>query len=75
MENIGRTLMIGGVILLVVGAGVFIAAKLGLPLGRLPGDIRIEGKNGVFYFPLATCILLSLLLSGILALIAHFWKK
>ena len=75
MENIGRTLMVGGVILLVVGAGVFIAAKLGLPLGRLPGDIRIEGKNGVFYFPLATCILLSLLLSGILALIAHFWKK
>ena len=75
MENIGRTLMVGGVILLVVGAGVFIAAKLGLPLGRLPGDIRIEGKNGVFYFPLTTCILLSLLLSGILALIARFWKK
>jgi len=75
MENIGRTLMVGGVILLVVGAGVFIAAKLGLPLGRLPGDIRIEGKNGVIYFPLTTCILLSLLLSGILALITHFWKK
>jgi len=32
-------------------------------LGRLPGDIRIEGKNGSFYFPLATCLLLSLLLS------------
>ena len=75
MENIGRTLMVGGVILLVVGAGVFIAAKLGLPLGRLPGDIRIEGKNGVIYFPLTTCFLLSLLLSGILALITHFWKK
>ena len=75
MEYVGRYLMIGGLILLVVGAGVFLAGKLGLPLGRLPGDIRIEWKNGVFYFPLATCILLSLVVSGILALIARFWKK
>jgi hypothetical protein len=75
MENLGRTLMVGGVILLVAGAGVFILSKLGLPLGHLPGDFRIEGKNSVFFFPLTTCILLSLLLSGILALITHFWKK
>jgi hypothetical protein len=75
MENVGRYLMIGGLILLLMGAGVFLAGKLGVPLGRLPGDIRIEWENGVFYFPLTTCIILSLVLSGILALIARFWKK
>jgi hypothetical protein len=54
---------------------LFLFGKFNLPLGRLPGDIRIEGKNGVFYFPLATCILVSLLLSGMLAFITRFWKK
>ena len=75
VENLGRFLIIGGAVLLLAGAGVFLLAKLGLPLGHLPGDIRIEWKNGVFYFPLTTCILFSLLLSGILALVARFWKK
>jgi hypothetical protein len=42
-------------------------------LGKLPGDIVIERENFRFYFPLVTCILLSLLLSGILWLVRHFW--
>jgi hypothetical protein len=75
MENFGRYLMIGGLILLFMGVGISLAGKLGVPLGRLPGDIRIEWENGVFYFPLTTCIILSLVLSGILALISRFWKK
>lgn len=75
MENIGRILMLAGLVLLVVGGVVFLLGRLGLPLGRLPGDIRIEWKNGVFYFPLATSIILSLLLTGILALVARFWRR
>jgi len=75
MENIGRYLIIGGVILILVGGGVYLAAKLGLPLGRLPGDIRIEGKNGVFYFPLMTSIVISIILTVILNLIGRFWNK
>ena len=75
MENIGRYLIIGGVILISVGGGVYLAAKLGLPLGRLPGDIRIEGENGSFYFPLASSVLVSVLLTVILNLIMRFWKK
>lgn len=43
-------------------------------LGRLPGDIVIERKNFRFYFPVVTCILLSLLLSGIIWLVRHFGK-
>ena len=75
MENIGRYLMIGGLILLMVGAGVILAGKFGLLLGHLPGDIRIEGKNGVFYFPLTTCILISALLTLLVNLALRIFKK
>jgi hypothetical protein len=75
MENISRYLMIGGVILFLVGGGVYLAAKFGLPLGRLPGDIRIEGENGSFYFPVTTSILVSVLLTIVLNVIARLLKK
>ena len=75
MENIGRLLMIGGVILFVVGGLVLLAAKFGLPFGHLPGDIRIEGKNTTFYFPLASSILISIILTVILNVILRFLKK
>lgn len=75
MENIARYVILAGVVLIVVGAILFGLAKLNIPLGRLPGDIRIEGPNGSFYFPLMTCILLSIGLSVILNLIGRFWKK
>ncbi len=75
MENIARYLMIGGVILFLVGGGVYLAAKFGLPLGRLPGDIRIEGENGSFYFPLATSILVSVLLTIVLNIIIRLLRK
>ncbi len=75
MENIGRTLMLGGIILILIGGLVFLAARVGFPLGRLPGDIRIERGNGTFYFPLASSILISVLLTILLNLILRFWKK
>jgi hypothetical protein len=75
MENIGRYLIIGGVILILIGGFVFLAAKIGFPLGRLPGDIRIERGNGTFYFPLTSSILVSILLTILLNLIARFWGK
>ena len=43
MENIARYLVIGGVVLILIGGGVYLASKFGIPLGRLHGDIRIEG--------------------------------
>ena len=75
MEGIGRYLMIGGIVLLLIGGGIFLAAKFGIPLGRLPGDIRIEGKRGSFYFPLATSILLSLVLTVVLNIILRLFRK
>ena len=57
MENIARTLMLGGIALFLIGGGIYLAAKFGIPLGRLPGDNRIEGENGSFYFPITSSIL------------------
>jgi len=75
METIARYIMIGGIVLFLVGGGVYLAAKFGIPLGRLPGDIRIEGENGSFYFPLTTSILVSVVLTIVLNLIARLLKK
>jgi DUF2905 family protein len=75
MENIARLLVIGGVILILLGGGIYLAGKFGIPFGRLPGDIRIEGKNGSFYFPVVTSLLLSIILTIVLNLIARFFRK
>jgi Protein of unknown function (DUF2905) len=75
MENLARYIMIGGIILFLIGGGVYLAAKLGLPLGRLPGDIRIEGENGSFYFPITTSILVSMILTIVLNVIARLMRK
>lgn len=75
MENIARYLMIGGIILFLIGGGVYLAAKFGIPLGRLPGDIRIEDQNGSFYFPITSSILVSVVLSVLLNIIFRFIKK
>ena len=75
MESIARYLMIGGVILFLVGGGIFLASKFGIPLGRLPGDIRIEGESGSFYFPLTSSIFVSVILTILLNIIFRFLRK
>ena len=75
METIGRYLMLGGIILFLVGGGLYLSAKLGLPLGRLPGDIRIEGENGVFYFPITSSILVSVVLTIVVNVILKLLRK
>ena len=75
MENFARLLVIGGVVLILIGGGVYLAAKLGIPFGRLPGDIRIERGNGSFYFPVVPSGLLSIVLTLILNVIIRFLNK
>ncbi len=75
METIGRYLMIGGVVLFLVGGLVFLAAKFGIPLGRLPGDIRFERDGFSFTFPLASSILVSIVLTVVLILVSRLFKK
>ncbi len=66
MGDLGRMLIFVGSLLLVFGIILVFAGKLNLPIGRLPGDITYRGKNTTFYFPLATSILLSVILSLVL---------
>jgi len=75
MENIGRFLMIGGIILFIVGGLIFLASKFGIPFGRLPGDIRIERDGFSFYFPLASSIVISVVLTVIVNIVLRILKK
>jgi hypothetical protein len=64
-----KWLILAGVVLIGLGVLVLLLNKLGIPLGRLPGDIRWEGENGAFYFPLTTSIIISIILSLIVMLV------
>jgi Protein of unknown function (DUF2905) len=69
MAEWGKLLLLLGGIIVVIGLGLLLAGRLHLPLGHLPGDFVYRGKNTVFYFPLTTCILLSIVISLILWLL------
>ncbi len=64
--GIGRALIGLGVLLVVLGVILTIGEKLPFRMGRLPGDIYIHGKHSSFYFPIVTCILISVVLSLVL---------
>lgn len=72
LPTLARIFLILGVIFLVIGGVIFLASRLNLPLGRLPGDLQIQGKGFTCIFPLATSILLSILLTVILTLLSRF---
>ncbi|HUB34363.1 MAG TPA: DUF2905 domain-containing protein [Bryobacteraceae bacterium] len=63
MAPLGRMLILMGLVLVAFGLLLTFAGRLPFRFGRLPGDIVWHGRNSTFYFPLATCILLSLLFS------------
>ncbi len=71
MQDLGKMLLGLGLLLAVIGAAILLAARVGLPLGRLPGDISYKGKNVTFYFPLGTSILISIVLSAILYFVSR----
>lgn len=72
MNDLGRLLVGLGLFLLLLGGLILLLGKTGIPLGRLPGDIAYRGKHTSFYFPLATCILLSVVLSLVFYLLSRF---
>ncbi len=65
MIVLGTLLVLGGLLL-------FVAARVGLPLGRLPGDLAWRGRYGAIFLPLGTSLLLSLLLSALLWILGRF---
>lgn len=70
--GLGRLLVVAGAILLIAGVVVILAGKANIPLGRLPGDISYRGKNTTFYFPIMTCIVISIILSLIMWIVNRF---
>jgi hypothetical protein len=75
LETLGRIFLVAGVLFLIAGGLLLLAARLGLPLGRLPGDIRLQGENVTCLIPLATMIILSLVLTVILNVIVRLFNR
>ena len=72
---VARLLILLGLILLVIGGVAYILARMGVQIGRLPGDIRIESGNFTCVIPLVTSILLSIVLTLVLNIIIRFLNR
>jgi hypothetical protein len=75
MSNLGKFLIVAGSVLVILGLGLVVFSRFKIPfLGRLPGDILVQKKNFTFYFPLATSIIVSAILSLVLYLISKIQR-
>ena len=74
VTDLGKLLVVMGGLLVLVGLVVILVNRSGLPLGKLPGDIVYRGKNTTIYFPLATSVLVSVVLSVVLYLVSR-WRR
>jgi hypothetical protein len=72
---LGKGIALLGVILVVVGGLLWLLGRTGLPLGRLPGDIRIEGDRLSCYLPIVTMIVLSVMLTLLLNIIVRLFNR
>jgi Protein of unknown function (DUF2905) len=72
MNDLGRMMVGLGLLFLLLGGLILLLGKTGIPFGHLPGDIAYRGKHASFYFPLASSILLSIVLSVIFYLLSRF---
>lgn len=71
-RDLGRRLLILGLVIAAVGAFLFFSGRLPFRLGRLPGDIIHRGEHSTFYFPITTSIVVSIVLSFLLWLLSQF---
>jgi hypothetical protein len=74
LTDLGKLLILLGVLLAVAGVVLTVLGRTNLPLGRLPGDLVYRGKNTTFYFPLATSLLVSVVLSIVLYVVGR-WRR
>jgi DUF2905 family protein len=72
LGDLGKLLLIAGLALAAVGLLLVAGGRLPFRLGRLPGDISYQGRSGSFYFPIVTCIVLSLALTVVMWIINYF---
>lgn len=74
MMDLGKILFGLGLLVSLIGAGLMLAARAGLTLGRLPGDFVYRGRHLSFYFPLGSSILISVVLSALIYLFSRFHR-
>jgi hypothetical protein len=76
MSELGKTFLTIGLVLTGLGVAMLLAGRIGLPLGRLPGDLHWRSRSGQtqVYFPLATSLILSVVLSLVMWLL-HGWRR
>jgi hypothetical protein len=72
LRELGKALVVFGIVLAFAGVFLLISGKLPFRIGHLPGDIAYQGRNGSFYFPIATCLLVSLVLSFLFWIVKLF---
>ena len=72
LRDLGRTLLILGAVLVFAGAFLYFGGKLPFRLGRLPGDIIHRSAHGTFYFPIVTCVVISIVFSLLIWIINQF---
>lgn len=75
ISSLARWLILTGVVIIIIGIGVWLFGRFDIPLGRLPGDIRIEREGFSCFIPLASSILLSLILTLALNLLLRFINR
>lgn len=75
MNDISKWLMIIGIIIVLIGALIWLGSKLGIPFGQLPGDIHVSGENSSFYFPIVTSIVVSIILTIIINVALAIFRK
>lgn len=74
LSGLGKIMVIAGGLLALAGAGLWLAGKAGLPLGSLPGDLKLQRENVSVYFPIVTCIVVSVGLTLVLNLLGRFFR-
>lgn len=74
MKSLGLSIIFIGIAIIFVGILFFLKDKIPF-LGELPGDIKVRGENSSFYFPITTCIIISIVLSIVFNFITHFFSK
>lgn len=74
MQSLGKFLLFAGALLVLLGGLVILAGKIGFPLGRLPGDFTFRGKHVLFFAPIGTMILVSLVLTILMNLFLRWLK-
>jgi hypothetical protein len=73
--TLGKWIVLIGLGLAILGGLLWLAGRFGLPLGRLPGDINIQNGNFSFYFPCASSILISVLLTVVLNVALRLFRR